>query len=126
MDNLCIEDQTLEETTIKTDLEIDISEIEENLEIENEIDVDSMPEKTSNSESLVFKSKSMLIFSVYGSLLISSVSRFCWSQSFSNKFFFHEPICFPDQLLLSSQVEETKKQVPYALHHNPLLIINRS
>jgi len=77
MNNLCIEDQILEETTIKTDLEIDISEIEENLEIENEIDVDSMPEKTSNSENLVFKSKSLLIFSVYGSLLISSVSRFC-------------------------------------------------
>ena len=76
MDNLCIEDQTLEETTIKTDLEIDISEIEENLEIENEIDVDSMPEKTSNSENLVLKSKSLLIFSVYNSLLISSVSRF--------------------------------------------------
>ena len=78
MNNLCIEDQNLEETTIQTDLEIiDISEIEENLEIENEIDVDSRPEKTSNSENLVFKSKSLLIFSVYGSLVISSVSRFC-------------------------------------------------
>ena len=77
MNNLCMEDQNLEETTIKTDLEIiDISEIEENLEIENEIDVDSMPEKTSNSENLVLKSKSLLIFSVYNSLLISSVSRF--------------------------------------------------
>ena len=78
MNNLCMEDQTLEETTIKTDLEIiDISEIEENFEIENEIDVDSMPEKTSNSENLVLKSKLLLIFSVYGSFLISSVSRFC-------------------------------------------------
>ena len=78
MNNLCMEDQILEETTIKTDLEIiDISEIEENFEIENEIDVDSLPEKTSNSENLVLKSKSLLIFSVYGSLLISSVSRFC-------------------------------------------------
>ena len=78
MNNLCMEDQNLEETTIKTDLEIiDISEIEENLEIENEIDVDSMPEKTSNSKNLVLKSKSLLIFSVYGSLVISSVSRFC-------------------------------------------------
>ena len=78
MNNLCMEDQTLEETTIKTDLEIiDISEIEEDIEIENEIDVDSLPEKTSNSENLVLKSKSLLIFSLYGSLLISSVSRFC-------------------------------------------------
>ena len=78
MNNLCMEDPILEETTIKTDLEIiDISEIEENFEIENEIDVDSLPEKTSNSENLVLKSKSLLIFSVYGSLLISSVSRFC-------------------------------------------------
>ena len=78
MNNLCMEDQILEETTIKTDLEIiDISEIEENIEIENEIDVDSLPEKTSNSENLVLKSKSLLIFSVYGSLLISSVSRVC-------------------------------------------------
>ena len=77
MNNLCMEDQNLEETTIKADLEIiDISEIEENLEIENEIDVDSTPEKTSDSENLVLKSKSMLIFSVYGSLLISSISRF--------------------------------------------------
>ena len=77
MNNLCMEDQNLEETTIKTDLEIiDISEIEENLEIENEIDVDSMPEKTSNSENLVLKSKSLLIFSVYGSLLISFFSKF--------------------------------------------------
>ena len=73
-----MEDQNLEETTIKADLEIiDISEIEENIEMENEIDVDSMPEKTSNSENLVLKSKLLLIFSVYGSLLISSVSRFC-------------------------------------------------
>ena len=78
MNNLCMEDQNLEETTIKADLEIiDISEIEENIEMENEIDVDSMPEKTSNSENLVLKSKLLLIFSVYGSLLISSVSRFC-------------------------------------------------
>ena len=78
MNNLCMEDQPLEETTIKADLEIiDISEIEENIEMENEIDVDSMPEKTSNSENLVLKSKLLLIFSVYGSLLISSVSRFC-------------------------------------------------
>ena len=77
MNNLCMEDQNLEETTIKTDLEIDISDIEENIEIENEIDVDSMPEKTSNSENLVLKSKSLLILSVYGSLLISYVSKFC-------------------------------------------------
>ena len=78
MNNLCMEDQNLEETTIKADLEIiDISDIEENIEMENEIDVDSMPEKTSNSENLVLKSKSLLIFSVYGSLLISSVSRVC-------------------------------------------------
>ena len=78
MNNLCMEDQNLEETTIKADLEIiDISDIEENIEMENEIDVDSLPEKTSNSENLVFKSKSLLIFSVYGSLLISSVSRVC-------------------------------------------------
>ena len=78
MNNLCMEDQNIEETTIKADLEIiDISDIEENIEMENEIDVDSMPEKTSNSENLVLKSKSLLIFSVYGSLLISSVSRVC-------------------------------------------------
>ena len=74
MDNLCIEDQTLEETTINTDLEIDISEIEENFEIENEIDVDSMPEKTeSNGGILVIEPKSLLIFSVF----ISYVSKFC-------------------------------------------------
>jgi len=53
---------------------MEISEVEEIPEISNEIEVDDLPEKTSNGEILAMKTGSktiILIFCIYGLFLTS-------------------------------------------------------